>query len=613
MRLRQKLWASLVLTPFVGASALAKDATAYDAFLESQQGKSLAVAQESIQARGFRVEHQEERLGVPTFLWSATPHAARGAGVLSSRVPPGDAAREHLRALADVYRLSTRDVEGVQLKSVHQTRFGPIIARFGQSVDGVEVFRNELNVVMNRDQELVAVSGYLAPGTATQQASRLGGSRAFRMGAEQAIAQVFQRMSGVALGPEALVSTGEVRGDSSFFRLDAGSRQLLNWELSEPARARRVWFTLPDRLEPAWYVEINAGARGSEASYLAYVVSATDGTLLMKNDLTVDDVYKYRVWADDASFQPHDGPQGTDYSPHPTGLPDNFQPPAFLTPALVSLSNTPFSRNDPWLPAQTTQTVGNNVDAYADRAAPDGYQPETDLRAEATSPGVFDYTFDTSMAPNANVGQIKAATVNLFYINNFLHDWYYDYGFDEASGNAQALNYGRGGIEGDSIKAEAQDYGGRNNANMSTPSDGGRPRMQMYIFDGVPLVQLSGPDSIEGKVDVASAAFGATSYNLTGDVKILDTTARHARVRGFPRGHLRREDRAHRPRHLRLRHQGVQRPEARAPSASSSPTTRTPSRPPGWAAPTRPSPSRRSPSPWRAPTRGRRSTPRAPR
>jgi hypothetical protein len=32
------------------------------------------------------------------------------------------------------------------------------------------------------------------------------------------------------------------------------------------------------------------------------------------------------------------------------------------------------------------------------------------------------------------------------------------------------------------ILAEGQDYSGTNNANMSTPADGGSPRMQMYVW-----------------------------------------------------------------------------------------------------------------------------------
>ena len=55
--------------------------------------------------------------------------------------------------------------------------------------------------------------------------------------------------------------------------------------------------------------------------------------------------------------------------------------------------------------------------------------------------------------------------------------------FDEPSGNFQEENYGRGGSGSDYVYAEAQDGSGTCNANMSTPSDGGNPRMQMYICD----------------------------------------------------------------------------------------------------------------------------------
>jgi large repetitive protein len=61
-----------------------------------------------------------------------------------------------------------------------------------------------------------------------------------------------------------------------------------------------------------------------------------------------------------------------------------------------------------------------------------------------------------------------------------MHDFFYDAGFDEASGNAQTDNYGRGGEGGDPILGEAQDYSGTDNANNSTPADGASPRVQMY-------------------------------------------------------------------------------------------------------------------------------------
>src|SRR3546814_1442961 len=69
---------------------------------------------------------------------------------------------------------------------------------------------------------------------------------------------------------------------------------------------------------------------------------------------------------------------------------------------------------------------------------------------------------------SSGVNARNAAIVNLFYMNNWLHDWWYDHGFDEQAGNAQTSNYGRGGVEGDAISAQEQDSSGRNNANMET-------------------------------------------------------------------------------------------------------------------------------------------------
>ena len=74
-----------------------------------------------------------------------------------------------------------------------------------------------------------------------------------------------------------------------------------------------------------------------------------------------------------------------------------------------------------------------------------------------------------------------AATTNLFYANNMIHDLAYRYGFDEVSGNFQTNNYGRGGTGTDYVRAEAADGNGTNNANFNPPTnDGGARRMQMF-------------------------------------------------------------------------------------------------------------------------------------
>ena len=128
----------------------------------------------------------------------------------------------------------------------------------------------------------------------------------------------------------------------------------------------------------------------------------------------------------------------------------------------------------------------NNVEAYLDIASTDGFQTG-DVRGATSAAGQFLYPFDPAAATtDATVRQVK--TTHLFFYNNWLHDVWYQKGFDEASRNAQTNNYTRGGAGGDSIKAEGEDRSGTNNANMNTPADGGRPRMQMYRFTGSGLI-----------------------------------------------------------------------------------------------------------------------------
>ncbi|MFL5343255.1 MAG: myxosortase-dependent M36 family metallopeptidase [Hyalangium sp.] len=520
MRLKDKLLTSLLLVPLAGTSAWAKDHVNFDAFLVNHEAKSLAADEASLQSRGVRVDQVEERLGLPTVLWNDRHDTERTNALATQR--PEQAARTHLQKFADIYRLTTDDVSSASLQSVHQTQFGPVIARFGQKVGGVEVFRSGVNVVMDRENNLVAITGYLTPHEAV--AARLSTvSTDFQLSPADAIARAFKDLTDTAISGRSLAATG-TQGDYTQFDFAPGVSAVLPHTMAAPARAKKVYFTLPGGLQPAYYVELAVGTKSTKDSdYYSFVVSATDGSLLFRNNLTAEDSYSYRVWADTASYIPFDGPQGTDASPHPTGVPDHYQAP-FLPANLLTLQNVPFSRNDPWLPPNATKTTGNNVDAYADLGAPDGYQPESDLRPGNTAPGAFDYTYDVTKSPSTSLNQRKAAIVHLFYLNNFLHDWYYDFGFDEISGNAQANNYGRGGLDNDSIKAEAQDYSGRNNANMSTPADGSRPRMQMYVFDGVPALTVLSPASQAGNKEAGSASFGATVFDVTGPVSILNTS-----------------------------------------------------------------------------------------
>ena len=126
--------------------------------------------------------------------------------------------------------------------------------------------------------------------------------------------------------------------------------------------------------------------------------------------------------------------------------------------------------------AEFTTTQGNNVHAYTDTNFDN--MPDPGSSPDGGSGLDFLFPLDLTMAPST---YRPAAVTNLFYWNNFIHDFAYAFGFDEVSGNFQQNNYGNGGLGADYVLAEAQDGSGTNNANFATPPDGNRPRMQMFI------------------------------------------------------------------------------------------------------------------------------------
>lgn len=441
-----------------------------------------------------RVAQSEPRFALPTFLWATG--SERPAFVTPGRsATTTDAARFHLDRVAPFYRLARTDVRGATLRRVHDTGRGGTIASFTQVIDGVEVFGEAMNVMMDRSQSLVAVSGFLPAANLLGT----GASRTFRLSAMEAASVALSDFSGMGLGAGAMRMGPPADGGYQTLSLRDGIPGLA---ANTPIRIRRVWYHLPGALLPAWHVEVV----GDPEAY-AYVIAAADGEILFRHSLVADDSYSYRVWADAASpFLSWDGPQGLAASPHPTGTLDLYNPP-FAAPGLVTLQNGPISTNDPWLPPGATETVGNNIDAYVDLSSPDGLSAG-DFRASTTAPGTFDRAYDPLQEPTS-AAQRMAAVAQIFYTTNLLHDWFYDSGFDEASGNAQQSNYGRGGVEGDRLRAEGQDYSGINNANMMTPSDGGSPRMQMYVFNrGGGNLIVTAPGSLAGTYPAGTANFG---------------------------------------------------------------------------------------------------------
>ncbi len=521
---RNGSWVSAaLLLASLSTTALARPRPEADVFLASGAERPL-VSELSARARAMtelgHVSQVERRLGVPTFFWTG-PSQVSSPSLRALGVTPEQAARRYLFDYAELYRFSPAELAEARVSRVHDLGDGAVIVAFEREVNGIPVFRDSLRVAMNQRLEPVALSGYLSPLSAAKAQTT------FELGPQAAIGEAFLDLTGARLPASALKPNQTQEGgwqwfDSDNFVAEDGST------FSRPARARRVLFATATELVPAYHLELEVSApgAGADADFYAYVISAKDGALLFRHTLTSADAFSYRVWASTTDKFPHDGPQGFAGTPHPTGNPDGFQAP-FVAPNLVTLQNLPFSKNDPWLPAGATITKGNNANAYADIDATNHFSAG-DLQPTATAANTFDRVFNTTLAPKGTQAQTLAATTQLFYDVNFFHDFYYDVGFNEASGNAQDDNFGRGGLGNDGILAEAQDASGKNNANMSTPSDGSRPTMQMFLFDGVPgrTFKVTSPASIAKEYPAGVSTFTTATFNTSGSLVLaVDGTA----------------------------------------------------------------------------------------
>ena len=521
------------------------------------QANSSPTTQNSLSADSSQSVQTEPRFDEPTFLWAPDSGAPQQLNMSPAQRRDNivSIARAQLSRYADRYRLEKSDLVAARASAVHDTGNGAIIVKFKQDIGGIEVFGDEVNVVMNQNLQLVAITGYLT-GAGMTDTSAVGN---FALQPEQALSVALNDMTGQTVDPAsfnrlapATSTMGTLRGRQSaaakptndpYLRFTAATSNLKGFSFSdEPSRTRPMIFHTPDRYIPAYYVETSilmpssdqatisaTGTPLSEEWAYLYVVSAEDGQILMRKNLVVDQSSTYRVWADPTTKAPYDSPAGNGVHPKLIAVPDGAQA-SFVAQQDVSLANYPFSHSatDPWLAAGATETNGNNVDAFLNLFSPDGFGtattttptdiPTGDFRAQATGPNAFQHSF-TAGTDTSKAEARQAAIQQMFYNLNFLHDWFYDAGFDEPSGNAQTDNYGRGGLAADNIKAQAQDFSGFNNANMATPADGSRPRMRMYIFPSIGnVLDVQATPAAAGKRNIGISMSGPQAFDITADI-----------------------------------------------------------------------------------------------
>ncbi|MFO0761155.1 MAG: M36 family metallopeptidase [Byssovorax sp.] len=514
------LLAALALSTLAAGAAASGSLPNYNATCDPATSPAPSPRRGALEAPGIAVSSVDPRRGVPTFVW-----ATRGPGAPPpiTATDPARVARAYLDRYAGLYGLSPEALATARVTRVHDTGRGGIVVVLRQAPGGIELFQHDQKVLLDRKLGLVAISGSLHPAA---RADIAASPKLFHLSAADALGHAFEDLAGIAVPASSFTNERRAPGDYLTYELSPGPALLAaKMALSRPARVKKVFFPLPDRIVAAYYLEILAGPiDATDAEGHAFVIDARTGRLLYRADLVQSEVYKYRVWSEQSgNKRPLDGPIA-DFTPSPSGVPDDTLPP-FIPPVLVSMdgfNHNPDKKADSWLFPGATETAGNNVDAYTDHAAPDGYS-NGDLRATTTSDHTFDRVYDVTKEPLDSPAQSMAAVTQLFFTTNWMHDYWYDSGFDEAAGNAQRYNGGRGGLEGDELHAEAQDgalEGNLDNANMYTPADGDSPRMQMYIWSG--LESRSVVLTPGGSIASAGSDFGPGSFQLSGEVALVD-------------------------------------------------------------------------------------------
>jgi hypothetical protein len=337
-----------------------------------------------------------------------------------------------------------------------------------QSVEGIPVFAGEIKAAFTRKNEIVRVINNLAPGARPDgYADRFGT-------AEKAVADALRFV------PSESIQRDDVTAEKMLFPIDVGA------------------------LRPAWRVLVYLR---QETFYV--VVDAQTGALLWRKNIGE----RQTLTATYGAYTSPAGLMRTADSPSP-GTPFICAAPLGCTQPLP-IARLPYTavgneapdsfNNLGWIPdtglpvrtpADPNITDGNNAEAGIDRDGSNGVDPQG--HAVGSPARVFNPSYnpapgipppgDDPTPPNPQTypptPYQQGLITHAFYTVNRFHDAAYRLGFNEQAGNFQHFNFGRGGSEGDRISFEVQDSSGTNGANFSAPADGGRGRLQMFLWTG---------------------------------------------------------------------------------------------------------------------------------
>ncbi|MEO0038874.1 MAG: hypothetical protein RIQ59_2085 [Bacteroidota bacterium] len=394
-----------------------------------------------------------------------------------------------------------------------------------QKYQGIEIFNAVSNVWVKNDEIINVENGFIS--NIAQKVNTTTPS----LSVTSAIQKAFLALN------ENAISTNIIE------TISATEYKLSNGALSEdPITAKLVFQPVANSLKLAW----NYSFYTQDYKHLWSIrIDAVNGNLLEKKDMVISCDFGHNITAtsksnfsfyrslfkEEAAFAPTQVLGGS-YRV----VPFNYESPNHHSRDLIANPENAAASPRGWHNANTltgtsaalnyTYTRGNNVWARADYGNTNPTATSTTSTATGYAPTntglVFDYAYPgTSVAANT---YIDASCTNLFYMNNILHDLWYQYGFNEANGNFQNNNYTTvtAPAAGDFVYADAQDGSTAatptlNNANFSTPVDGSKPRMQMYLWSYRKITQLL---TINSPSDIAGPEYASDNGFNPGHVNV---------------------------------------------------------------------------------------------
>ena len=444
-------------------------ATAAAAAPQALRANRAAVAEPSVSA----VRKLRDTLGVQGIVdidqATGTPRrVARTDGFLTvaSRKKPVTIALDYVAAHADVFGLNAAAVAGLSLRQDYVDIVGTHHLSFVQTVAGVPVFGNGVKAHVAKNGRLIQVDGSPLAALPTTAGSA--------------------QLSAAAARAEAVK---DVSGTSSARVTKSAADATRTTTFSDGGNAKLVYFQTASGPTLAWQtVSMDQG--------YVHVIDAGTGKVLFRQSMVASDTGQ--TWADYPGA-PKGGKQQT-----------------------VNLTK--------WLPNNSPRLAGNVAHVYSDVNDDDVANPTEEVAPAAKLSFNFPFTnfnatvgapcaaqFQCSWDPKTpNSWQVNRAqnAVQLYYYLGTWHDHLNasPIGFTRSAGNFEA-------VDDDAVQGQSDDGANTanglpdaahiDNANMTTPPDGTKPKMQMYLF-------LSDPATVAGNSgDESDVVFHEYTHGLS--------------------------------------------------------------------------------------------------